>query len=86
MQKGKSALSPADHAAIRPTSMKFAIAAYCYHNCFGEEAANSHATKMLVRDCKNTSCHLHPHRGWQDATGGNVTKKRISPDNAKKTP
>lgn len=85
MPKGKSAISPADKAANNPTSMKYAIAAYCYHNCFGEEAVNSHTTKMLIRDCKNTACHLYPHRGWRDVTGGNVNQGKNSDTLTEKT-
>lgn len=76
MPKGKSALSPADKAAANPRSVKAAIAAFCYHDCFGDETSNSHATKTAIRDCKNTTCHLWPHRGWQHITGGNVGKKQ----------
>lgn len=72
MPKGKSAVSPGEKAKLNPTSMKYAIAAFCYHSCFSEDAKNSHATKMLIRDCKNTACQLWPHRGWRDVTGGNV--------------
>lgn len=86
MPKGKSAVSPAERAKNHPASMKFAIAAYCYHGCFGEDAPNSHTTKMLVRDCKNTTCHLWPHRGWQDVTGGNVSQEKIATDTLEKEP
>jgi len=78
MPKGKPAVSPAEKSRKNPTSMKFAIAAFCYHNCFSEEHPNSHLTKILIRDCKTTKCHLWNHRGWQGVTGGNT--KAESPD------
>lgn len=67
-----SRLSPRDKSALNPNSAKLAVAAYCYHNCLGEEEANSHRTKRKVRDCKNTQCSLWEHRGWQQITGGSV--------------
>lgn len=85
MPRGKSAISPDEKARKNPTSLKTAIAAYCYHDCFSEEAANSHTTKMLIRDCKNTACHLWPHRGWQDVTGGNVNQGKNADLHDKKT-
>lgn len=63
-------LSPRENAARWPKNAKLAIAAFCYHNCQGQEANNSHTTKVAIRDCKVTTCSLWPHRGWQKITGG----------------
>lgn len=74
MPKGKPAASPGEKARENPTSLKSAIAAYCYHNCVGEEANNSHSTKLFIKECKTVTCHLWPHRPWQNVTGGNTGK------------
>ena len=65
-------LSPREKSALSPRSLKFAIAAYCYHDCFGEEEPNSHRTKKDIRDCQNTECCLWKNRPFQTITGGNV--------------
>jgi hypothetical protein len=83
MHKGKSAISPGEKAKQNPTSLKSAIAAYCYHNCVGEEASNSHSTKLFIKECKNEACHLWSHRPWQNVTGGNtgkIIKERLKKD------
>lgn len=80
MPKGKTAVSPGEKAKQKPTSLKFAIAAYCYHGCVGEDAPNSHTTKFFIKECKNTTCHLWPHRPWQNATGGTLGKIRNERD------
>lgn len=69
-------LSPREKAAQSPGNPKLAIAAYCYHECNNEEAANSHVTKVAVRDCGVTGCALWPFRGWQHITGGLVGKRK----------
>lgn len=81
MPKGKSAISPGEKAKKNPTSFKAAIAAYCYHDCVGEDKKNSHDTKHFIGTCKNTQCHLWPLRPWQDSTGGNLSEmKRLRSD------
>lgn len=65
--------SPIENAQAHPRNPKLAIAAYCYHECHGEDADNSHTAKLLVKQCGNESCPLWPHRGWQNITGGNCT-------------
>ena len=85
MPKGKPAASPAEKSRSNPTSLKYAIAAHCYHGCFGEDAVNSHTTKQLVRDCKNTDCHLWPHRGFQSVSGGNVNQGKNADQPTTKT-
>lgn len=74
MPKGKPAASPGEKAKQNPNSLKAAIAAYCYHNCVGEEARNSHSSKLFIKECRNETCHLWPHRPWQNVTGGNTGK------------
>ncbi len=68
-------LSPRERAAKLPNNAKLAIAAYCYHDCFGEEERNSHAIKNNIKNCENTGCQLWPFRGWQDITGGLCREK-----------
>lgn len=80
MPKGKSAISPGEKAKQNPGSMKAAIAAYCYHNCVGEERKNSYESKHFIGTCKNTKCHLWPHRPWQKSTGGNSKEVREERD------
>ncbi len=72
MPKGKPAASPGEKAKANPTSLKAAIAAYCYHNCVGEEARNSHLTKLFIKECKTVTCHLWSHRPWQNVSAGNT--------------
>lgn len=86
MPKGRTALSPAEKAAANPTSVKAAVAAFCYHECFGEGDNNSHSTKAAIRDCGNTQCYLWPHRGWQGATSGLVQKTEKEKEVVKKSP
>lgn len=69
-------LSPSEKAKANPRNIKFAVAAHCYHDCQGEDAPNSHTTKLAVRDCMSTHCHLWPFRGWQDITGGTVGPRK----------
>lgn len=76
MPQGKKTLSPGEKAKAVPKSLKLAVAAYCYHNCFGEHAPNSHTTKMHIRDCTDETCHLWPFRGWQMITEGNCGPRR----------
>ena len=68
-------LSPREKAKQNPTNAKFAIAAFCYHECNNEESSNSHVTKVAIRDCTMTACPLWPFRGWQNITGGTVGKR-----------
>ena len=68
-----SRMSPAEKAKAFPKNPKLAIAAYCYHNCLGQDEVNSHTTKFEVKNCECTNCHLWPFRGWQTMTGGTVT-------------
>lgn len=70
MPKGRPARSPHEAALRKPQSAKAAIAAYCYHDCLGEPAPNSHTAKAGIRDCQRTDCHLWPHRGWQKINAG----------------
>ncbi|MEY4593574.1 MAG: hypothetical protein RIR18_2469 [Pseudomonadota bacterium] len=77
MPKGKPALSPGEKAKEKPTSLKASIAAYCYHNCVGEEHNNSHATKHYIGNCTRVDCHLWPHRPWQNSSGGNTKEIRM---------
>lgn len=84
MPKGKPAISPGEKAKQNPGSLKSAIAAYCYHNCVGEERKNSHESKFFIGTCKNVTCHLWPHRPWQNSTGG--TTKQIRVKRSEKTP
>ena len=84
MPKGKPAMSPGERAKVYPKSAKLAIAAYCYHNCVGEESSNSHASKNFIKECKNVTCHLWPHRGWQKITGGRAGK--VAADRVQKQP
>jgi len=74
-ESSKTRLTPRERAATRPKSAQLAIAAYCYHVCMGEEAQNSHTTKLMIKECAKTDCPLWPHRGWRKITGGNVGKK-----------
>lgn len=69
-------ISPGDKSALHPKSVKLAIAAFCYHGCYGEEATNSHVTKNEIKNCKETKCQLWNHRGWQQTTGGHVGSKK----------
>lgn len=71
-KKQPGRLSPREKAALFPRSPKLAIAAYCYHDCQGEERPNSHITKNAVKECKNTACCLWISRGWQAISGGSV--------------
>jgi hypothetical protein len=69
-------LSPREKAAAHPKSVKLAIAAFCYHQCNGEDAVNSHITKLEIKNCQELNCALYPHRGWQEITGGNVKTQK----------
>lgn len=69
-------LSPREKAAAHPRSAKLAIAAFCYHQCNGEEATNSHITKLEIKNCREPNCPLYLHRGWQEITGGNVKQQK----------
>lgn len=71
-------LSPREKAAQSPRNVKFAIASYCYHDCFGQDEKNSHVTKLDVKNCQNTTCSLWPFRGWQNITGGTVGARNKS--------
>ena len=91
MPKGKPAVSPSEKSKRHPKSHKMAIAAFCYHDCAGEEQPNSHKIKLFIKECKNTTCHLYPFRPWQDITGGNVgavrkARSQTAEDKAKNTP
>lgn len=68
-------MSPREKAAANPKSAKLAIAAYCYHECIGEQETNSHTSKLTVKNCADGACPLWPHRGWQTITGGNVGRR-----------
>lgn len=63
-------LSPREKAAQSPKNPKLAIAAYCYHSCYGQNDRNSHLTKNDVKNCPATNCPLWQFRGWQNITGG----------------
>ena len=63
-------LSPGEKAAKNPGDVKLAVAAYCYHDCNGETATNSHTTKFAIKNCPSKDCQLWRFRGWQDVTGG----------------
>lgn len=65
-------LSPREKAEQNPRNPRFAIASYCYHDCFGQEDKNSHTTKVDVKNCPNKDCSLWPFRGWQNIGGGLV--------------
>lgn len=84
MPNGKPAMSPAEKAKKYPKSHKMAIAAFCYHDCVGEEDRNSHKTKLFIKECKNTACNLYPFRPWQDITGGNTGSVREARDKSTK--
>ncbi len=62
--------SPGEKAAQNPDNIKLAVAAYCYHDCHGETAPNSHTTKFAIKNCASKDCQLWHFRGWQDITGG----------------
>ena len=75
-EKKPARMSPREKAALHPKSAVLAIASYCYHSCFGQEDANSHTTKVDIRDCKSTECPLWPHRSWKTITGGSLKPRQ----------
>jgi len=65
-------MTPAERANESPTSLKLAIAAYCYR-CQDDGSGTPHLTKAAVRDCTQQKCELWRHRGWQSTTTGKTS-------------
>lgn len=75
-EKTTRRLSPKEKAAANPRNIKLAVAAYCYHDCNGEIAVNSHSTKFAIKNCSSKDCQLWSFRGWQDISGGTTGPRK----------
>jgi hypothetical protein len=75
LNAAKQKRSPAERARDNPKSAKLAIAAFCYHNCHQQTAANSHTTKRDIKNCQVTECPLWTHRGFQKIGDGAAFRK-----------
>lgn len=76
LNAARKKMSPCERAEAYSRSAKHAIAAYCYHQCHKEQARNSHTTKRAIKNCEVKTCHLWPHRGFQNIGDGVAGRKR----------